>query len=183
MGLEGVELIMDVEDRFHTSFPDAELERMKTVGDLYNFIMARIRSQHSTACPSAAMFYPIRRILVDQFNVERSLVRPSTLLESLIDTEARPNFWNTIESAVATKLPRLHRSKWLQWSGDVFPPECSTVSQLVEKCVNLNRIADEFGPNDGDAVFVIVRQLVSEVAGVDESKISADTRFIHDLGF
>ena len=57
------------------------------------------------------------------------------------------------------------------------------MSQLVEKCVNLNRIADEFGPNDGDAVFVIVRQLVSEVAGVDESKISADTRFIHDLGF
>ena len=88
MGLEGVELVMDVEDRFGTSFPDAELERMQTVGDLLNFIMARIRSQNSDACPSAAMFYPIRKILVDQFNVDRSNVRPSTRLESLVDANA-----------------------------------------------------------------------------------------------
>ena len=57
MGLEGVELVMEVEDRFGTSFLDAELERMQTVGDLHSFLMVRIRSQHSDVCPSAAVFY------------------------------------------------------------------------------------------------------------------------------
>ena len=183
MGLESVELVMDVEDRFGTSFPDAELERMQTVGDLLKFIMARIRSQNSDACPSAAMFYPIRKILVDQFNVDRSNVRPSTRLESLVDANARHKFWQTIDSSLATRLPKLRRSKWLQWSGDVFPPECSTVSQLVHQCVNLNRISDEFGPDDTGAVFKIVKQIVADVAGVEESKISTETSFIIDLGF
>ena len=183
MGLDGVELIMDVEDRFGTSFPDVELERMQTVGDLFNFIMARIRSQNSDACPTAAMFYPIRKILVDQFSIERSSVRPSTSLESLIDPNARHTFWRTIDSTLATKLPKLRRSKWLQWSGDVFPPECSTVSQLVQQCVNLNRISDEFGPDDTAAVFEIVQQIVADVAGVDKSAIATETSFMVDLGF
>ena len=183
MGLEGVELIMDVEDRFGTSFPDAQLERMQTIGDLHDFIMSRIRAQHSDVCLSAAMFYPIRRILVEQFNVDHDIVRPETSLESLVETESRSQFWRKIESGLATKLPRLKRSKWLQWTGDAFPPECSTVSQLIKSCVTLNRITDEFGPDDDDAVFKIVQQLVAEVACVDESLLSRETNFEYDLGF
>ena len=183
MGLEGVELVMGVEDRFCTSFPDVQLQRMQTVGDLQNFIMDRIRSQHSDVCPSAAMFYPIRKILVDQFDVDRAKVRPSTRLESLVDAESRKQFWRKIESAVATKIPRLNRLKWLQWSGDVFPPECATVAQLVDRCVNLSKITNEFGPSDGEAVFEIVRKLVAEIAVVDEAKISRDTNFVYVLGF
>ena len=183
MGLDGVELVMDVEDRFGTSFPDAEVERMQTVGDLHNFVMARIRSQHSVACPAAAMFYPIRKILVDEFGLDRSLIRPSTNLESLVDENHRGEFWRTIESSLATRLPRLRRSKWLQWAGDTFPPECTTVSQLVDKCVNLNIVTDEFGPDDGDIVFETVRQIVADVAGVDKTIITPKTNFSVDLGF
>ena len=183
MGLEGVELIMDVEDRFRTSFPDDQLEQMQTIGDLHDFIMSRIRTQHSDVCLSAAMFYPIRRILVDQLNVDRDNVRPATSLESLVEPESRSQFWRNIESVLATKLPRLKRSRWLQWTGDSFPPECSTVKQLIKNCVTLNQITDEFGPDDDDAVFKIVQQLVAEVACVDESLLSRETNFVCDLGF
>jgi len=183
MGLDGVELIMDVEDRFCTSFPDDQLERMQTIGDLHDFIMSRIRQQHSDFCLSAAMFYPIRRILVDQFNVDRDNIRPATSLESLVDTKSRSKFWSNIESVLAIKLPRLKRSKCLQWTGDAFPPECSTVKQLIKNCVTLNRITDEFGPDDNGPVFNIVQQLVAEIACVDESLLSRETNFVCDLGF
>lgn len=183
MGLEGVELAMDIEERFATSVPDSELEQILTVGDLQNFIMTRIRSQDSGVCPSAAMFYPIRRILVDQFGLDRTLVRPSTLLESLVGQSDRSEFWRTIESSLATQLPRLKRSKWLQRTGDIFPPECQTVSQLVKQCVDLNRITEEFGPADSATVFELVKEIVASVAGVDTAKISSDTNFVTDLGF
>ncbi|MGI9443888.1 MAG: hypothetical protein ACR2N1_15560 [Rubripirellula sp.] len=183
MGLEGVELVMDVEDRFCTSFPDAELEHMQTVGDLHTFIMERIRSQHSSVSTSAAMFDSIRKILVEQFNVDRAKVQRSTRLDSLVEAGSREQFRRSIESALATKIPRLKRLKWLQWNGDGFPPECSTVTQLVDQCVNLNKITNEFGPNDDDAVFEIVRKLVAGIASVDETKISHDTNFVYDLGF
>lgn len=55
MGLEGVELVLDVEERFETSVPDTQAERIQTVGDLHSFLMNRIRSQNSDSCPSAAI--------------------------------------------------------------------------------------------------------------------------------
>lgn len=38
--LDLVEMIMDFEEEFNVSIPDAEVEKIKTVGDLVNFIEA-----------------------------------------------------------------------------------------------------------------------------------------------
>ncbi len=59
MGLDGVELVVNVEDRFNTSIPGSAAEHSQTVGDLPSFLMNRIRHQNSDKCSSAAMFYPI----------------------------------------------------------------------------------------------------------------------------
>ena len=56
MGLEGVELMMDVEDRFEIALPDSAMEQILTVGDLHAFLMDRIRQQNSAVCLSAALF-------------------------------------------------------------------------------------------------------------------------------
>jgi hypothetical protein len=39
MGLELVELVMDVEETFGISLPDARASEMRTVGDLYDCIV------------------------------------------------------------------------------------------------------------------------------------------------
>ena len=183
MGLEGVELIMAIEDRFCTSLPDTKTERFQTIGDVHNFLMARIQKQNSEFCPATAMFYPSRRILVDKFNVDRARVKPSASLGSLLDAESRKQFWRTIEVALSTQLPGLIRTGWLTWSPEVFPPECSTVSQLVEQCIDLNQITVEFNSEDGEAVFAVLRQLVADVSGVDQSTLTPKTNFVNDLGF
>ncbi|MGH7639941.1 MAG: acyl carrier protein [Candidatus Dormibacteria bacterium] len=41
--LDTVELIMAVEDRYQVSLPDEQLEGMKKVGDLWNFLLANSR--------------------------------------------------------------------------------------------------------------------------------------------
>ena len=183
MGLDGVELIMDVEDRFDTSIPDSAAEHIQTVGDLHQFLMDRIRNQISDRCPSAAMFYPIRRILVDYFGIDRSAITPSTSLETIINENDRHKFWRQLESTVSTRLPNLKRSKWLQWNGDTFPESCTTVRQLVNQCVDVNRITNEFGPDDTDAVWETVCELVATMAGVEQSTLKHETNFARDLWF
>lgn len=183
MGLEGVELIIDIEDRFDTSIPGSDAGNILTVGQLHEFLMMRIRCQATKACPSAAMFYPLRKILTDRFGVDRNAIRPSTPLESVVKQSDRNDFWHIIEHELVTKLPRLKRSRWLQWSGDIFPPQCSTVGQLIQQCVDINKVTSEFGPDDDEAVWRIVREIVASVACVDESEITPDTIFVNDLGF
>ena len=183
MGLESVELMMDVEDRFEIAIPDSAMEQIQTVGDLHAFLMDRIRQQNSGVCLSAALFYPVRKILVDDFSVDRAEVRPATRLESMVAKGDRQRFWSKLEEAVAARLPRLKRSKWFQWKGDMFPESCSTVGQLVNHCVDLNKITDEFRPDDSDRVWEIVCEMVADLAGVERSSLKQDTDFITDLGF
>jgi acyl carrier protein len=38
--LDLVELIMAIEDKYHVSLPEDELDRMKKVGDLWTFLLA-----------------------------------------------------------------------------------------------------------------------------------------------
>ena len=47
MGLDGVELVMDIEDRFETNVPDIETEMMETVGALHELLWERIRRRES----------------------------------------------------------------------------------------------------------------------------------------
>ncbi len=183
MGLDGVELVMELEDRFATSIPDSATEHILTVGQLHSFLMKRICDRTSGRCQSAAMFYPIRRMLVSDFDIQRSAVVPSASLASLVDAKERYKFWRKLESSVASQLPRLERSHWLQWNGETFPESISTVAQLVRHCVEVNQITDEFGPNDSDTVWEIVCELVAEVTGVKSSTLKPETQFARDLWF
>lgn len=46
--LDTVELVMEFEDEFDMSIPDEEAEKIQTVGDAVNFIMAAAASQSSS---------------------------------------------------------------------------------------------------------------------------------------
>jgi acyl carrier protein len=41
MGLDTVELVMEIEDEFNICIPDEDAERIRTVGDVYHFILAQ----------------------------------------------------------------------------------------------------------------------------------------------
>ncbi len=45
MGLDTVELVMEIEDAFDISIPDDQASKMLTVGDVYEFILERLLTQ------------------------------------------------------------------------------------------------------------------------------------------
>ena len=183
MGLDAVELVMETEDRFDTSIPDAIAEKLQTVGDLHCFLMDRIRLRNSNPCATAAMFYPIRKTLVANFGVQRTDVRPATHLSDLIASADRCRFWSDIQLRLFVTLPQLRRSKFLKWNGDLFPTQVATVGDLARMCAGALRISREFGATDDAAVWNELCRMIGRVAGVAPEILKPETHFNRDLGF
>ncbi|MEM6770468.1 MAG: phosphopantetheine-binding protein, partial [Bacteroidota bacterium] len=63
MGLESVEMVIAVEDRFGVTIPDEAAEKIETVGSLYEFLLSVLKSTPGDRCKSQHVFYRIRRWL------------------------------------------------------------------------------------------------------------------------
>ena len=60
MGLDSVELIMEFEKAFEIRIPDQEAEKLRTVGEVHNYIWNRLDNYHSNKCNSQILFYKFK---------------------------------------------------------------------------------------------------------------------------
>jgi len=104
MGLDLVELVMTVEDRFNVRLPDAECSRVCTVADLAVLVISKLAKPQGI-CPTARAFYAFRRLLVSEAGLERRKVTPSTPLTQLFSANTRRT-WKTLRSQDG-RIPRL----------------------------------------------------------------------------
>jgi acyl carrier protein len=79
MGLDSVEIIMDIEDRFGIEITDAEAARCARVGDLLGVIMAKLEAGQTTKperqqWTREQVLEEIRDIIVEQGGVRREQV-------------------------------------------------------------------------------------------------------------
>jgi acyl carrier protein len=113
MGLDTVELVIEVEKAFDIAILDADAERIATVGQLYEFVLAKLPLQQTTRCPSAAGFYRFRRALIAQFGVDRQDVHPARLVAQLVPVGARRSSWQRLGERLEWRLPSLVRPAWM----------------------------------------------------------------------
>lgn len=114
MGLDTVELIMEIEEAFGIAIPDAEAEKIQTMGHAYHYVLSRMEGPLTTSgCLSAAAFYRVRRQLMGRFRVERRRIRPASALEDLIPRERRKDAWRQLGEALGWRLPELARPGWV----------------------------------------------------------------------
>jgi hypothetical protein len=111
MGLDTVRLAMEVEEAFDITIDDGDAQKIQTVGDLHRYIL-RHAGDKPTVCPSAALFYRLRRALMDIAGVDRRAVRPSTPLGDLLPVAGRRAAWTEIQRAVGPAIPDLHLPDW-----------------------------------------------------------------------
>jgi acyl carrier protein len=105
MGLDAVELVMEVEVRFNVKLPDADCQRVRTVADLAALVVARLPSVQVGPCPTARAFFDLRRLMVAHAELERSRVRPRAHLDDLFPAQTRRR-WNALRGH-DPRLPRL----------------------------------------------------------------------------
>jgi acyl carrier protein len=123
MGLDTVELVMEIEEAFNITIPDAEAEKIVTVGDLHRYVLTQLRVMGQTAsgesgetasrCLSAMTFYRFRRRLMSCLKIRRADIRPDSALEKLMPIVDRRQQWLRLEESLGWKLPALSRPRWV----------------------------------------------------------------------
>lgn len=111
MGMDTVELVLDLEERFLVRLPDAECARVRTVADLAALIVAKLPVA-GDVCPTARAFYELRRLIVEDGGAEGRRVRPSMRIVDLLGPRWRRT-WRRMQSQ-GGHLPRLIAPAWVK---------------------------------------------------------------------
>lgn len=112
MGLDTVELVMEVEDSFGISIDDADAPGISTVGQLFDYVLERIADRPST-CLTSFAFYRVRRALLNQGACRKQDVRPGADAAAFFPKETRRGRWRETERATGLRWPNLRRPPWL----------------------------------------------------------------------
>ena len=112
MGMELVELAIEVEETFGFTIPDEDAAALDTVGKLYDYILERRFEGKEQGCLTSVAFYRLRRALMSVFGVARDDIRRSLDLAEIIPRRRRQR-WSGLQAALGLRLPSLVRPAWV----------------------------------------------------------------------
>ena len=75
MGLDTVELVMDVEEKFDIEISDRDASKIETVGQLYDTVLAKLTEKHASV-DREQVWEQLRMIFVDEFGLRTAQVVP-----------------------------------------------------------------------------------------------------------
>ena len=100
MGLDSVELIMAVEEKFGIEITDKEAGEIRTVGDMHQVVVGKLSLTDKSLCWTQKAFYLLRRNAISLFGVARHSFTPDTKLGSFIPKQHRRQHWLKFQSSV-----------------------------------------------------------------------------------
>ena len=114
MGLDAVEIVMEVEDAFDTRLEDAEVTKISTPRDLIDMVMSKVAQADATGCLTQRAFNLLRAALLRQLPLKRRDIAPRARLTDLVPRTGRKILLECLAAELGTRsLPRLVRPKWL----------------------------------------------------------------------
>lgn len=114
MGLDGVELIMEVEDEFGITIPDSAATEMRTVGDLVSLCLDRISAAKNVRCMSLSCFLSLRRLVREVLNDPELRIRPREEIEDNLGVLDRKRLWQGLPELLESAPRELRRPLWLR---------------------------------------------------------------------
>lgn len=115
MGLDTVELLMEVEKTFGINIADKEAEQIRTVGDFYEVVWRHIGAKQSDQCKSQYLFYKLRKTLHNSFAIPLHQIKPAAVPETFFPKEHRRRIYKDFSYSLNLELPSLVLTKpWLQ---------------------------------------------------------------------
>lgn len=107
MGLDAVEILMDIEEEFGISIAEEEVPHFRTMGSLHDYLLEKCGVRKRPDCPTRSAFYRLRRAVAEVFRLDPRTLRPKTEVLPLIGRWHRQRTWRRIEKELGLKLPEL----------------------------------------------------------------------------
>ncbi len=169
MGLEIIELVMNIEEEFGISIPDDRAEELRTVGETHQYVWSEISRRAGTACLGAHCFYLLRSALCSLYRVRRENVRRDTPLLKLVSR------W------------RLNGERLEAHTGLRTPWELSVDASVGDLAVllariNRRRLSLQFRRRTKAECYRAIQDIVVDVLRVPREWVVPEASFINDLG-
>jgi hypothetical protein len=175
MGLEGIEIVLAVEETFGIAIPDAEASRMQTPAELIAFIEAHVPTVYSRECLTQQLFYRLRRGFRSTIPSLSAPFKPDTQLRDVVSKDDWPVIWGKVRAAVGdSNWPR--DIPWPGW----FRDGAKTVRQLIWHLVANLPVPAAGEPWSHERVEGEVRHILADVLNRKDFPLSA--KFIGELG-
>ena len=178
MGLDTVELVMEIEDEFEVSIPDAVAAELSTPGQvaeyLVNALGGRMDVGVTGVCPTARPFYRLRQELQARYATPRASIRPDAAVGGLVPRERRRDWPKIADAAGLRREPNI-----------LFRSQVPPIDTSLRDLIKTRRKAEWRCPDgsvDADAVLRRVRMIVADATGVPIDRVGRDSHFINDLG-
>jgi len=114
MGLDAVEIVMEVEESFGITIPEERAGNVRTVGDLYAIVLDLTKdiNRDNSVCVTASTFRSLRRHLIPYVSNARS-IRPSRTIADSLPLRGRQRLWARLGHEMDLRMPPLQRPSWL----------------------------------------------------------------------
>jgi hypothetical protein len=103
-------VVIAIEEKFDLVMPDEEAMKIRTMGQLYDYVFSRVARDQAQVCVTSAAFYRLRRALMEVCGVPRERVRTQARLEDLVPLHDRWRYWQALRARLSNlHLPPLRR--------------------------------------------------------------------------
>jgi len=114
MGMDGVEIVMAVEEAFDIHIEEAEAAKLLTPRQLIELVQTKVSVATASVCLTQRAFNLLRKSLLHHGGWKRSEITPATNLAALIGRDQRTNLLGKITAEMGIKTPpKLVRANWL----------------------------------------------------------------------
>ncbi|WP_026977592.1 phosphopantetheine-binding protein [Flavobacterium tegetincola] len=195
MGLDSVELLMSVENKFGIRIEDSEAEKIATVQDFADCVYSKISLNPTDKCLTQIVFYRIRKAF-QNLNLTELEIKPTSKISDLLTQSELKINWNRLEAELGLKLPELVAIDFnpnLNSHVKIFgiktikrntPVTKGTVKNLIDWTISLNfeQIIDIQKIKNKYEVERIISGIISENMGIPISEIELKHTITNDLG-
>src|SRR5688572_13228396 len=164
MGLDSVELVMEIEKAFNIRIPDEEAEKILTVGDMYNSVWNHLETKHSNQCNSQILFYKLRKYFTETFQLSKDIFNPDKHLNDIFPKVDRRRQYINMEYSMSLELPSLVLTN--QWRVFLYSVGAISVLGGLLIAIILNSFFDYNGwifliPAGGIAITLLVSEFLN----------------------
>lgn len=194
MGLDIVELVMEIEKAFEISVPDVEWETVATI----NQTVEKIKQYKALQEPERNLFGEVFANVshaFDKMGLIRTALTPETRLDTIFPKEGFQQSWTDFEKELDLCIPPLTKADFgvhtperrifgIPLNKPVLPFLESDISRLVYCiCVlNCERLIDRKNICGEYEILILVSWITLEKSGADLSDLYPDSSFTNDLG-
>lgn len=107
MGLDSIEILLDVENTFDIKIPDAEAQRILTIGEFHEAVWSHLNIRQSDHCNSQVVFYRLRAAICECFSVSRKQVTLQSSPNMLFPGSNRRKEYKKLQSSLNWVFPSL----------------------------------------------------------------------------